>query len=53
MVFRISTKLIKENGLPLPIFVRGDDIEFSMRNNKEIVSLNGINVWHDPFILKI
>ena len=46
------TKLIKENGLPLPIFVRGDDIEFSMRNNKEIVSLNGINVWHDPFILK-
>ena len=47
-----STKLIKENGLPLPFFVRGDDIEFSMRNNKEIVSLNGINVWHDPFILK-
>lgn len=47
-----STKLIKENGLPLPIFVRGDDIEFSMRNEKEIVSLNGINVWHDPFILK-
>ena len=47
-----SRKIVQEYGLPLPIFVRGDDIEFSMRTNKEIVSLNGINVWHEPFILK-
>ncbi|KGQ33306.1 hypothetical protein P375_03690 [Gallibacterium genomosp. 2] len=47
-----SKKIIDEYGYPLPIFVRGDDIEFSMRINKEIVSINGVNVWHDPFILK-
>lgn len=47
-----STKIIRDFGLPMPIFVRGDDVEFSVRCNKEIVSLNGVCVWHDPFINK-
>lgn len=47
-----STKILRDFGLPMPIFVRGDDVEFSLRCSKEIVSLNGICVWHDPFINK-
>lgn len=40
---------IKENGLPLPLFIRGDDVEFSMRNNYGFVTLNGICIWHVGF----
>ena len=40
---------IKENGLPLPLFIRGDDVEFSMRNKCGFVTLNGICIWHVGF----
>lgn len=45
----IPTEKIKENGLPLPLFVRGDDVEFSLRNHAEFITLNGICVWHVGF----
>jgi galactofuranosylgalactofuranosylrhamnosyl-N-acetylglucosaminyl-diphospho-decaprenol beta-1,5/1,6-galactofuranosyltransferase len=48
----VSTKMIQDYGYPLPIFVRGDDIEFALRCSKRVVSLNGVCVWHDPFIGK-
>ena len=38
--------------MPLPIFIRGDDIEFSRRCNAKILSLPGICVWHEPFYKK-
>jgi GT2 family glycosyltransferase len=38
----------KEN-LPLPIFIRGDDVEYGLRNMKKLILLNGICVWHEPF----
>ena len=47
-----NSKMVRDYGFPLPIFVRGDDIEFSLRCKREIVSLNGICVWHEPFINK-
>lgn len=38
------------NGLPVPIFFRGDDVEWSWRNyGKHHISMNGICVWHAPF----
>ncbi len=40
---------IERNGLPLPLFVRGDDVEFSLRNNAEFVTMNGICIWHVGF----
>lgn len=40
---------VKEIGLPLPIFIKGDDIEYSIRNNRSLISLNGIGVWHEVF----
>lgn len=37
-----------KNDLPLPLFVRGDDMEFGLRHRQGIISLNGIGVWHAP-----
>ena len=45
----IPAHLIKENGLPLPVFVRGDDVEFSLRNKAKFLTLNGICIWHVGF----
>ena len=45
----IPTHLIEENGLPLPLFVRGDDVEFSLRNKAGFLTLNGICIWHVGF----
>lgn len=45
----IPMKFITENTLPLPLFVRGDDVEFSLRNCASIISLAGICVWHMGF----
>lgn len=40
-------KILKENRLPLPVFLHHDDIEFGIRNQKYgIVFLNGVSVWH-------
>lgn len=40
---------IDRNGLPLPIFVRGDDVEYSRRCNPKFMTMNGICVWHMAF----
>lgn len=37
-------------GLTMPFFVRGDDAEFGLRNDKrKFMTLNGICVWHMSF----
>ena len=43
---------IRKMGLPLPVFIKGDDLEYSIRNGQEVLSLNGIGVWHEPFFKK-
>lgn len=40
---------IERNGLPLPIFVRYDDIEYGLRCKPEFITLNGICLWHPSF----
>lgn len=45
----IPVRRIREIGYPLPIFIKGDDIEYSLRNGKEILHMNGIGVWHQGF----
>lgn len=45
----IPMKLINSNNLPLPIFIRGDDLEYGLRNMKTLVLVNGICVWHEAF----
>jgi len=38
----------KEN-LPLPLFIRLDDVEYGLRNMRHSITLNGILIWHEPF----
>lgn len=45
----IPLEIVNEKNLPLPIFIRGDDVEYGSRNAKNIITMNGIGVWHEPF----
>ena len=49
----IPSHRIKEIGYPLPVFVKGDDMEYGIRNHKELLHMNGIGVWHQSFQSKI
>lgn len=40
---------VKEHGLPMPFFIKGDDVEYCMRAAGEKISLSGIGVWHQDF----
>ncbi|MBQ8688626.1 MAG: glycosyltransferase [Ruminococcus sp.] len=42
-------EVASEDNLPMPIFIRGDDVEYGLRNTKHLVLLNGICVRHEPF----
>ncbi len=39
----------KKYGLPIPFFIKGDDVEYGMRAAEEIILTNGIAVWHQDF----
>lgn len=43
---------IKEIGYPLPVFVKGDDMEYGIRNGQKWLHMNGIAVWHQSFAAK-
>ena len=45
----IPTSAIREHGLPLPVFVRCDDVEFGIRCQPTYMTMNGICVWHEQF----
>lgn len=43
---------VREDNLPLPLFIHRDDIEYCLRNmDKGILFFNGIGVWHKGFEL--
>ena len=48
----IPVEVIKKIGYPLPIFIKGDDVEYSIRNQQDILTMNGIAVWHEAFAKK-
>ena len=53
--FAFPLHAVAETGLPLPLFIRGDDIEFGLRlkaHRVPTVTLPGIAVWHEPFYCK-
>jgi galactofuranosylgalactofuranosylrhamnosyl-N-acetylglucosaminyl-diphospho-decaprenol beta-1,5/1,6-galactofuranosyltransferase len=37
------------NELPLPLFIKLDDVEYGIRRMRSHVIMNGIGVWHDSF----
>ncbi len=40
---------IRDKGLPLPLFIRWDDVEFGVRQQTRYMTMNGICVWHQGF----
>lgn len=45
----IPTAAVRANGLPMPFFIRCDDVEFGARNKPVYMCMNGICVWHESF----
>ena len=45
----IPVSKIREHGLPLPVFVRCDDVEYGMRCEPTFMTMSGICVWHASF----
>ncbi len=42
--------VVREDNLPLPLFIHEDDIEYGLRNqSKGVLFFNGIGVWHKGF----
>ena len=48
----IPTTVIERVGLPLPIFIRCDDMEYGIRANVPFITMNGICIWHMGFATK-
>lgn len=44
--------VITDKNLPIPVFIKRDDIEYGLRNGKTFITLNGICVWHEAFEFK-
>ncbi len=54
--FAVAANDIARVGLPLPCFIRGDDIEYGIRLRQggvRTVTVTGIGVWHEPFYAKL
>ena len=48
-LFCMPVSVPKNNGLPLPVFVREDDVEYGLRSKMKIITLPGFNVWHHTY----
>lgn len=48
----IPVSMIEEKGLPLPVFIRGDDAEYGNRCGSKFMTMNGICIWHLTFAYK-
>lgn len=46
----IPVSAIRAHGLPLPLFVRYDDIEYALRCEAKFMTMNGICLWHPSFV---
>lgn len=42
----VPIKAVRPDNLPVPVFIHEDDVEYSLRNTKKIITMNGIAVWH-------
>ncbi len=54
--FSFSKEVVESIGLPMPFFIKGDDVEFGLRVKKHlgnaIVAFPSLAVWHEPFYAK-
>lgn len=40
---------VEQKGLPMQLFLHGDDVEYGLRNGKPPIYINGVSVWHEEF----
>ena len=40
---------VPEHGLPMPFFIKGDDVEYGLRAAERFILSSGIAVWHSDF----
>jgi hypothetical protein len=55
-LFMAATSVVEDLGLPIPCFIRGDDMEYGARITRhglKTVPVPGIAVWHEPFYVKL
>ncbi|MBR3245841.1 MAG: glycosyltransferase [Parasporobacterium sp.] len=45
----VPISYLKEDNLPLPLFVFNDDVDYGLRNQKDLILMNGLCIWHEPF----
>lgn len=45
----IPMRYVYEGNYPMPFFIKYDDVEYALRCRLEIITLNGVSVWHEPF----
>lgn len=48
----VPVENVRKDNLPVPVFIHGDDVEYSLRNAKGIITMNGICVWHPVAVNK-
>ncbi|MCH3968095.1 MAG: glycosyltransferase family 2 protein [Atopobiaceae bacterium] len=48
----IPIATIEREGLPLPLFVRSDDMEYSLRCKPRFITMGGICIWHMAFRMR-
>ena len=48
----IPVSTIDTNNLPIPLFIRGDDVEYSVSKKAKFITLSGICIWHKGFTNK-
>lgn len=39
----------KQGYFPLPFFLKYDDVEYALRCEQQIITLNGVGIWHEKF----
>ncbi len=45
----MPSHFVKDYGLPMPFFIKSDDVEYCIRTCKEILIMNGLAIWHQDF----
>lgn len=48
----MPVETVQKYGLPLPLFIKGDDVEYGIRCIENLILMSGIAVWHQDFTLK-
>lgn len=50
--FALPRELVEENGYPLPLFFKDDDVEYGVRLGADVEIIPGISVWHPSYLSK-